>query len=80
VDDSSGLTLFGFSVKRLARARQNDEDEEKGEGSRNEGCPFLKVISRSAQADFFVGRRNSITRPRCCGGSHFTLFENLIGM
>jgi len=33
-----------------------------------------------AQADFFVGGQNSINLPRCCGGSHFVLFENLIGI
>jgi hypothetical protein len=32
------------------------------------------------QADFFVGGQNSITLPRCCGGSHFTCFENRVGM
>jgi hypothetical protein len=32
------------------------------------------------QADFFVGRRNSSTFPRSCGGSHFTSFENVDGM
>ena len=32
------------------------------------------------QADFFVGGQNSITLPRCCGGSHFTRFANLVGM
>jgi hypothetical protein len=32
------------------------------------------------QADFSVGGQNSITLPRSCGGSHFTRFENLLGM
>jgi hypothetical protein len=32
------------------------------------------------QADFFVGKQNAITLPRCCGGSHFTRFENLVGI
>ena len=32
------------------------------------------------QADFFVDGENSITLPRSCGGSHFTRFENLVGM
>jgi hypothetical protein len=31
------------------------------------------------QADFFVGGQNSITLPRCCGGSHFTRCGNLVG-
>jgi hypothetical protein len=34
----------------------------------------------SLQAVFGVGRGNSITFPFCCGGSHFTRFENLLGM
>jgi len=32
------------------------------------------------QADFFDGKQNSITFPRCCWGIHFTHFENLAGM
>jgi hypothetical protein len=32
------------------------------------------------QADFFAGTGNSITFPRCSGGSHFTRFENVDGM
>jgi hypothetical protein len=39
-----------------------------------------KYLSARLQADFFVGRQNSITFPRCCGGIHFTRFENLVGM
>jgi hypothetical protein len=31
------------------------------------------------QADFF-GRENSMTLPRCSRGTHFTGFENLVGM
>jgi hypothetical protein len=39
---------------------------------------YTPVVSGN-QADFIGGRRNSITLPRCCRGSHFTRFENLIG-
>ena len=51
----------------------------KEKGIRNEHTASPKSIY-PAQADFVVGRRNSMTLPRPCGGSHFTLFENLIGM
>jgi hypothetical protein len=36
--------------------------------------------TRSFQADFFVGRENSITFPRSSGGIHFVRLEKLAGM
>jgi hypothetical protein len=39
-----------------------------------------KYLSRSFQADLFVGKQNSITFPRSCGGIHFVRFEKLVGM
>jgi hypothetical protein len=38
------------------------------------------VTSRCAYADFVVGAGNSITLPGCWAGSHFTGFENFVGM
>ena len=60
---------------------EEEKDEEEEKGIRNEEHPSpTRHLSRSAQADFVVGRRNSMTLPRSCGGSHFSRFENLIGM
>lgn len=54
-----------------------EEDEE----TRLTGMKIARFrVSHSAQADFVVGRRNSMTIPRSAGGSHFTRFKNLIGM
>ena len=44
---------------------------------------ILSVRRKSSprlQADFVVGRRNSITLPLCSGETHFTRFKNLVGM
>ena len=44
---------------------------------------LLSVCRKSSprlQADFVVGRRNSITLPLCSGETHFTVFKNLVGM
>jgi hypothetical protein len=54
-------------------------------GLRRSNEAYLLPVSESIypdrlQADFFVGRENSITFPRCSGGVHFTRFENLVGM
>jgi hypothetical protein len=40
----------------------------------------LRSAPASIQADFFVGKQNSITFPRCCEGTHFTRFAKLVGM
>ena len=55
-----------------------DENEEEEEGYSELRRRPPKTIY-PAQADFFEGRRNSITLPRCCGGSHLTRVENLVG-
>lgn len=59
-----------------------DDDEDENE-EEEDGYSELKRRSPKtiypAQADFFEGRRNSITLPRCCGGSHLIRVENLVG-
>ena len=56
------------------------DDEEEDENEEGDGYSVNAVVSsRTAQADFFDGKRNSITLPRCSGGSHFTRVENPVG-
>ena len=57
---------------------ENEEGDEEGDGY-SEGCPPASENIRSTQADLFEGKRNSITLPLCCEGSHFATFENFIG-
>jgi len=62
--------------------KEEDEDEDEDEGYSEWRPPWSpkSIYPARLQADFFVGRQNSITFPRCCGGIHFTRFENLVGM
>ena len=43
-------------------------------------APEKNIYPVRLQADLLVGSENSISFPRCRGGSHFTRFENLVGM
>ena len=75
------------------REMPEDEDEDEEEDDemkkamkkkamviRNEDGSSVNSLMGSAQADFVVGGRNSMTLPRSCGGSHFSRFENPAGM
>jgi len=64
------------------QGEDEEEDEEDDEGYSEWRLPWSpkSIYPARLQADFFVGRQNSITFPRCCGGIHFTRFENLVGM
>ena len=38
------------------------------------------TIQPAAQADFFTCPQNSISFPRCCGGTHVAFLRNLFGV
>jgi hypothetical protein len=86
VDRTMASALF----REEPEGDEEDEDEKKDhydedEEEREDGYSELRLRVtekhpyRSSQADFVGGRRNSITLPLCCIGSHFTRFEKLVG-
>jgi len=48
--------------------------------SKEKSWSTKRYLSKSSQAVRFGGNENSITFPRCCGGSHFKRFGILVGM
>ena len=46
----------------------------------NPASRLARPVIAQNQADFFAGGQNSITLPRCCGGTHCERFEKLVGM
>ena len=75
---ASEVSLYAESAQRRGLGRGGRESAwggvRRGEGG--SGC----VNAVRLQADFFVGKENSMTFPRCSRGVHFTRFENLVGM
>jgi hypothetical protein len=78
---ASEVSLYGVRpTTRLgawrARERVGRCAAGRGLGGSGRGC----VNAVRLQADFFVGKENPMTFPRCSRGIHFTRFENLVGM